>query len=597
MNSLKDTKNEYERLLQELKIDLDTSSKETNQIIRKAIHIFCKEHQNPAIWCLGQHTKMLMADFMNEMKNVRIIIDSSKEDIKSSGFKIITHDEIEKYHIDGVIISSYVYKEEIKGLLSKYHKGIEYLDIYEELDINGIILKSSYFSASHPYSKYQVINELQILYNHASENKDRAIYLKKIIERYLIIKDFLSAIKYTKKLLDLTRDSKYRELLYKLELLYTMEKEAFLEMSSKNVLMLCVDGLRRQDVLAGKMPKLLHWIKEEGYFFENAYSSSTSTYESLIPVYSSNNDMRTKYYEKSVLNQKECLFVNEACKQKRKIYFYTDTDQFVNCQDIIRSGYAQTITEKIWDFMCDASKEENGLFYLHVLYESHYSYANPYTEIPLIADGSNIMFDFLDTKGGKLRTDYERQQKDALQYIDDMLMPFLELYSGRIVLYADHGNILMKKVETLEELERTKYSYHKDLIEIPIVIKCPELPRRRDKRLISLMELNNMIKCLLNAEAYRYTEPQYIKVQRSKIYNPDFRYIYIKNGKEKELQAFELFIFHDNVQIVIYQNGNLEVFLKEKTKQSNIKEKYQYIISDITVCNEVNLDDMKERIK
>ena len=69
--------NEYEKLLRELKIDVATSEKATNQIIRKALQRFCKKHNNPAIWCLGKHTRMLMADFMNEMKNVKFKLKSS----------------------------------------------------------------------------------------------------------------------------------------------------------------------------------------------------------------------------------------------------------------------------------------------------------------------------------------------------------------------------------------------------------------------------------------------------------------------------------------------------------------------------------------
>lgn len=585
--------NEYEKLLQELKIDTKTSVKDTNQIIRKSLQEFCESHKNPAIWCLGKHTKMLMADFMNEMKNVKTIVDSSKNDFKNSGFRIITHDQIEQYNIDGIIISSYIYKEEIKKIISDHHKEIKYLDIYDKLRDNGIILKSSYFSMSHPYSKYQVINEMQIRYSNAILIEEKIKFLKKIIEGYLVIKDFYNAIRFTKTLAGLSEKDEDKELLKRLELLYLKQRELVSNIASENVLMLCIDGLRRKDLLSGKLPKLLKWVKDNTYFFEQAYSLSTSTYESLFPVYGSNCNMKDKFYEKRMLSEDECPFIKEACGQDRTIYFYTDSDQYVNCKKIIRRGYSQTITEKLWDFIGDASKEDNGLFYLHVLYESHFSYVNPYSEENLVADGSNIMFDFLDIKGGGLRTDYEKQQRDALMYIDNMLTPFLELFSGRIFLYADHGNILMKENETLQELERTKFAYHKDLIEIPMAIKCPELPERCDKRLISLMELNKIVCSLLRKKAYSYIQPAYIKVQRSRIYNPDFQYIYSRYGREKELQAFELFIFCDGIQLVVYENGDLE--MAYEGVKTEVLERYQYIKNEITVCDNkyINMLEMK----
>ena len=134
--------NKYNILLKNLKTDEDTSAKKINQIIRTSLHTFCKSHKNPAIWCLGKHTRMLMADFMNEMKNVKIIIDSSKNNLENTGFQIITPGQIETYDIDGIIISSYVYKDEIKEELQKKHKAVEYLDLYEQLASQGILLKS-----------------------------------------------------------------------------------------------------------------------------------------------------------------------------------------------------------------------------------------------------------------------------------------------------------------------------------------------------------------------------------------------------------------------------------------------------------------------
>ena len=169
----------YEKVLEDFGINNSISEKRTNQIIRKSLHTFCMNHKNPAIWCFGKHTRMLMADFMNEMKNIKFIIDSSMESIINTGFYIIHPTEIEKNEIDGIIISSYLYKDEIKADLKRHHKTISYLDIYEKLQSEGIVLKSSYFSASHPYSRYQVLNELQVLYQKSFSKESRIKYLKR----------------------------------------------------------------------------------------------------------------------------------------------------------------------------------------------------------------------------------------------------------------------------------------------------------------------------------------------------------------------------------------------------------------------------------
>ncbi len=105
------------------------------------------------------------------------------------------------------------------------------------------------------------------------------------------------------------------------------------------------------------------------------------------------------------------------------------------------------------------------------------------------------------------------------------------------------------------------------------------------------MELNNIVCSLLKKETYRYIQPEYIKVQRSRIYNPDFQYIYSLFGREKELQAFELFIFGDGVQIAVYEDGAWEFITVEHDVQINIKKRYECIKTNITVCDIASIGD------
>ena len=205
---------------------------------------------------------MLMMDFIYEMKNVKIIIDTAEKSAVNNGFHIIMPDQIERYKIDGIIISSYVYKEEIKEKILRDHKETDYLDIYEELALNGMIFRSSYFSASHPCNKYQLINELQIRYSKTADENLRKEFLEKIIKEYIIIKDFLNAIKYLKVIISLEDTKENREFLAQLTVLYETEKRMISEMNPESVLMLCIDGFRRKDLLIGKLPKLWKWIME-----------------------------------------------------------------------------------------------------------------------------------------------------------------------------------------------------------------------------------------------------------------------------------------------------------------------------------------------
>lgn len=587
MSDCKALLRQYNKLLNLLEINESVTNKNMNQQIRKALHDFCDGCENPAIWCMGVHTQMLMADFMNELKKVQFVVDQNKSNQVNTGIQIITENQLRECLVDGVIISSYRYRNEIKALLKEKYPNIRFLDLYDYLSRQGISLVQEYYLVTHPYKRYKQINRLQTELQAEDDVHKKSQILLNLIREYVVIKDFKSAIRYITILCEICPSNDNENILHFVEGIYEKELSLMQANSAQHVLMLCIDGLRRKDVLGGKMPAFLNWLSNDTCFFQNAYSKSTSTYESLIPVYRENDDLRTEYYKNNSVSLDECRFIKHALNQERKIYFYTDTDDFIECDQIVRSGKSQTISEKIWDFVIDANECTKGLFYLHILYESHYSYPNPYTQTDIVADGSNIMFDFTDLKGNQLRTNYENQQGDALRYIDDMLTPLLVRLNCRVVVYADHGNILLSQKEDIHKMKTSKFSYDDDLIQIPMAVKSPDHERGKDNHLISLMELNQIVIDMMDEKKYTLINKNYIKVVRSQIYNPDFKYIYHICGKEQELNAFEMFIFDNHYQFIVYANGVKVLLLRDEQimNQAMINTYYEMIKKEITVCD------------
>lgn len=548
---------QYNNLLHKYNFSTQEFDQKINSIIRVRIKEFVDSCDVPAIWCYGKHTRMLMADFMFEMRKVRYIIDANFAGETESGFEVIRKEQIEQFHIDGIIISSFVYKDEIKQEIKNNYPDLTFLDIYQQLEEEGIYLKGNYFSMAHPYQHYSLLNGLQQQIDRGPSDS----LFSKIVNEYVNIKDFASAIRYAEMWEKQFPGDSNLGLVVDLTALLQLEQEAIGRIDENNVLQLCIDGLRRDDLLVEhKMPKLQSYLERNGCLYDNAYSVSTSTYESLIPAYGENSDLRTKYYESVEVPEGGCRYINKAIEQNRNIYFYTDSSKFIESDMIRVCDSALTITEKIWKFACDAVDEMNGLFYMHILYESHYSYPNPYTRKRIIADGTNILFDYLSKNGGKIRTDYVLQQRDALRYVDDVLTPVLEKLNCAVVLYADHGNILIEEGTEAEDLEYPKYTFHQDLIRVPLFIKASNVCTERNSYIISIMELNNILIGLLENRGFIYHQKDYIKVVRSKIYNPDFRYLYKKCGKEKGLQAFEVFIFGNGYKLAFYEDGTSELY-------------------------------------
>lgn len=578
----------YRMLMDKYGFESSTSCENLNRTIKNLLSEFLHECKTPAIWCYGRHTKMMMADFMFEMKQVKTVIDDKFAGAKESGFSIITEEEIENNRIDAVIISSFIYREEIKAKIRSKYPDIKYLDIYEKLSQRGIDMGCEYYSRSHPYGHYTEINKLRRMLPDAVSQREKESIVEELIGEYLAMKDFKTAAACLKEQLNIHASPKFQEMLKDIQSLYRLEIDSINKISENNVVMLCIDGMRRRDILDGLMPQIRKLIEDKMYFYQNAYSVSTSTYESLLPAYSENSDLRTKYYENVSVSEEQCRFAKEAVRQKRNIFFYTDSTKYVDSKNIKVTDNAQTVTEKMWDFILDSLDEWNGLFYIHILFESHFSYPNPYTIEPIIADGSSILFDYLSRNGGALRADYVKQHKDALAYIDDVLYPLLTPLKCSMVLYADHGNILPGKKTPLEDIEAVKYTFGEELIQVPLAVKSDKNGIGSSNALCSIMELNAIIIALLNQKKVELPTRKYIKVQRSQIYNPDFKYLYHKTGNDRGLMAFEAFIFRDGYKLAVYADGESELYnlASDKIIEDEVlkAELMELVKGEITVC-------------
>lgn len=580
---------QYNTLFNKYKFKGTQNDNIINQIVVDSLVGFISKCTNPAIWCYGLHTTQLMKDFIFELKRVKYIVDKNYQNMGEHGYHIIGGHQVRECGIDGIIISSFRYREEIKDLIKRDYPDIPYLDVYDELEKHEIVLDKEYFCHNgSPYTKYQRINQLKRLCKKETNlNNLEKLYLD-IINEHINMMDFQSAIERVQMLQKINNSALYRRLRQDLEDIYRMELDEVAGISQNNVVMFCIDGLRGQDVLGSDMPNLKKYLMEQTRFYTNANSTSTSTFESLIPTYSENTDMQTKYYESNVVEEKNCRFITEAIRQNRNIFFYTDATKYIESERINVKQIHQTATEKIWSFVTDAAEEQNGLFYIHVLFESHFSYANPDTEAELVLDGMGITFDLLEENGGRIRADYVQQHTDAMKYLDRVLTPFLERMPCRLVVYADHGNILIPKGLSIDEVDPGIFSCNKESIHVPLAIKSPETVRGVSTNLISIMSLNEIICSLLQKKRFVEQNRGYIKTQRSAIYNPELRYLLAKIGLERELRAYEMFIFENGHKLTVYDDGFVD--LKDQndellTDQEDQERLFEQIRDDITVTD------------
>lgn len=579
MNQLEDL---YNKFVDKYGFDKPLDGGSINRIIHVELERFLSDSNNPAIYCNGEHTKKLLSDFVFELKKVKVIIDNYA-DGKDSGYKIIKKEDIAAEKIDAIVVSSYGYMSQIVKELADDYPDVRVLNIYDKLSEQGIVLHSDYYYGTHPYHNYHLLNQLQ---RELVNSDDKGEIYFKIINKYLHIKDFKTAIKYSREAFEYTGQHRYEQMQTDLEKLYAMELEYAENIGQQNVLMLCLDGLRYQDVNPVLLPEIAKCLSKDWMNYSNTYSYSTSTYESLMPAYSENTDMRTRYFDKNSIDGKYCRFLQKAFEQGRNVYFYTDGFHYVEHNNIHYSEAPETITQKFWDFIVDAQNEKNGLFYIHGMYETHFAFSNPYTKAPLLAEGTALMFDLLPVKGGKLRTDYVQQHDDGLRYVDDVIAPLLNRIKCNTVFYADHGNLLMNKDSTLSDIKTEYLQCGEEWLRIPFFVKGKDNKTGACDKLHSIMSINDAVISLLENKEYKLVNNSYIKIARSQIYNPDFHKLYKLLGEEKRLQAFEGFIFPEGYKLVVYADGHSELYdLKddELFDDKKIEELLAIVSKDITV--------------
>ena len=96
-----------------------------------------------------------------------------------------------------------------------------------------------------------------------------------------------------------------------------------------------------------------------------------------------------------------------------------------------------------------------------------------------------------------------------------------------------------------------------------------------------------MVINLLEEKIYEAPKLEYIKLARSELYNPDFRFLYRMIDKELYLQAFECFVFFNGRKIIIFADGTIELYdtTDQRIDDDTIQiEMFQQVRKEITVC-------------
>lgn len=574
----------YEGLLQKHNLEIEDSYQNISTVMRDVLVEFMDTHKRVAIYCYGAHTKALMADYIYELRNIVCIIDNGDIDREKGGYVVIKDEEIDSMEIDGVIISTYIYKEEIKQSLQKNHEGIAFLDLYDAMRERGIPMKSEFFKGRTPRQRYYEINQM---YQKLNRGTDASETLFQLLKKYIEIKDFRLAALAAEALYKSSGDQEYKSLQEDLEEVYQKSLDV-LKKGEDAVFLLCVDGLKAKEFSEkGRLHKTYSAVRKKATIFTRAYSYSTSTFESLVPVFSENYDQRSEGYLKdSVVPLEECRFAKFAREHGRNIYVYGGGIKYIEDSAIKYIEYPQTITQMLWSFANDLEQDGAGLFYMQPVTESHFTFSSPYyARKDMECEGESLFYNYLCTKEKRLCIKYSGQYDAAIRYIDDTLAPVLGGIVCKTALFADHGDYDYEEIEEkkLEDIDSYHITVCEEMIRIPMAIISPK-EREENPSVISLAELNHIAISLMKNEKFDYKNKPYIKIGRTATYNADGKYLH-KNifHSEHRLCAFEGFIFEDGYKLLVFSDGTKELYQTAEdviVQNEELTEKYYRIIEN-----------------
>lgn len=409
-----------------------------------------------AIWGVGKknavnsHCAVIINRYVLNLTGLKCLIDSD-HDIQGSefmGYPVIAPSEIKQQGIDIIIIASKGSRKSIGSQIQKVAPWCEYIDIYEELENEGIRIDYNFFSEQNIYTE---LYRQKHLYDTAKEKAAKEKYLEMLIALYLKIRDFYYAEKYIDEYCakNYRNSRSYGEMIEKIHLLLDEVKEKNKKRQGDITIHL-IDSLRAMDVYGrnekGEFElKLFQCYLKEAAIFTEAYSTGPATYESMIGTVKQKLSFQENIYDNNqfMFDLEDFEFLNKVYETGMPIRFYNSKDYLVmNPCDEIYMREQLHMPEKLWTMACDLAESNNPVFnFAYYPWELHFPMLCGYmTNEPQIKQFADVG---IEDMGGFI----EQQLADCLDYVNRQFTYYKNFFSSSMttVIMADHSQPVYDK--------------------------------------------------------------------------------------------------------------------------------------------------------
>lgn len=564
------------RIIKKYNLDRNENNINSERINAEVINILknkCKG-KKMAMWGVGDinnpnetYVYKFLDKYIYYLGKVNCLVDARDDYMgkKLLDIPIIKSDELEKYDVEVILITSFRSRKYIAEDIKTKFPQIYCLDIYEELEKNGIKTEKDIFKSD---SRYVDIYFARKKYELAVDEIDKSMYLKDLIARYLDIRDIYYATFFMKEYVDKNYNGweEISKCVSEVEILLKRIKENTIK--RKDIVLAYIDALRSCDWYDKKTDKykILKNISNESKCFLEVNSTASVTYESMYSAMTGNLPLDGDVYNRSYSYRiGESKFFNRAIKKGYSInVYFPELYKILDENKFVKYYYNLYITEHMWNLICRMAEEEKRTIHFFYAKELHIPFLCGYfTDEPIETVFSRMGFD--DTVEDREKV--SRQFKDCLQYVQLQIEYFWEYFGERSnkIIFSDHSHIVCN------EKNKPYYMYYNDIeksVHNVLMISGENVIAEKVSNLVSMRDFNKIILPLLDDKDVYIPEEDIIEYQYYPVMNKSIRECSKLFNGEKYIDGIKCFR-NKNYLVVFTKKGLPEIYrLEDENKVS-----------------------------
>jgi hypothetical protein len=458
----------------------------------------------------GIHAEQILSVLEpNQRRKVRYIIDKNVDIQLDNDISTISVDDISLYRIDVIIISSFMFQNDMEIELLNFSESFCVVNLYDYFQKYNLYCEKAFYQGSH--TNYQTVFLIRKKYLSAAEAQEKEQFLQRLIANYIILRDFINAKKFIDEYIN--NDFLYHDQYYMFEKelseLFKQVKTTLMKRSNKDIVINWMDALKYDEI------QYMNYIKSlasDSLVFENAFTVMPWTTMTMITMLTGKYIIDDKIYQIENYNTDNCELLS-VLEDNGYVFKYYGLRRFAKRYEERNQGNISYIddyepsTYYQWDVLNILLVEKKPCFIIiHNTNETHAPHLSGCLEQMILEE-----WDFY--KGNS--SERNKQQVLSYGYLDNQIKWYDSFRSDNCVnIYlSDHG----KSIDHNRQ-------YDDQYLHVVMMVKHKSIAPAKIYNIFSLVNFKKLIYCILNREEQHWNDlcSEYAKFQFLAPYSKGF---------------------------------------------------------------------------